>query len=352
MTLLVVRAVAHGLGCFALLGLGLAACQRAPSVSDRPGSLDSSAAPTPSSSATTPAAVTPTTTPSGSPLSRLVPKPQTGPRLACPLAIVPGVSFGPVALGETLDDLRRGGLTVTNVSDSHADVSLPGRADPGKKLGVSLCSGKIIDIWIDDLRTAPSCVTYEGKPIAPTMPREALEKLVGGCEATSPAVGGAHERCSDGGLYVGHGMGDFLQLRVQPKAFPFRDGCAVASDDGSPVELSPRERSSILEQTLNLTELSKYWHPSTPGRDPLRLVRTPLVAEQRLTMFGSPVVWIDEADAKKGTAFFRLTKLEATKTKAAVSFAYPVEGVAGSAVFKRASRAEAWRLESATVAER
>ena len=261
------------------------------------------------------------------------------------------MSLGPIALGETLEDLRRAGLTVTNVSDTHADVMLPGRADPGTKLGVTLCSGKIIDIWIDDLRTAPSCVTYDGKPIAPTMPREELEKLVGGCEGTAPRIGGAFERCQDGGLYVGHGMGTFLQLRVKPKTFTFEDACAIASDDGTLVELSPKERSSILKQTLNLTELSKYWHPSTPGRDPLRLVKTALVAEEPLTMFGSPVVWISEADAKKGTAFLRLTKLEATKTKATVSFAYPIEGVAGSAVFKRTSLPEAWRLESASVAE-
>jgi hypothetical protein len=280
-----------------------------------------------------------------------VPKARTGKRAACPLDLVPGVSFGPVALGETLADLERAGLAASNVSESHADVTLPGRADPAAKLGVTLCSGKIIDIWIDDLRTAPSCVTYEGKSIAPAMTREDLEKLLGGCEETSPRTGGAFERCHDGGLYVGHGMGSFLQLRVKPKSFPFDDACAIATDDGAPVELSAKDRSSILKQTLNLTELAKYWHPSTPGRDPLRLVRTPLVAEEPLTMFGSPVVWIDEAEAKKGTAFLALSKLEATKTKASVSFAYPIEGIRGSASFKRSSPSEAWRLDSASVAE-
>jgi hypothetical protein len=339
MSLLVGRAVVFGLGSLLVL-----ACQRTPQASDRPAPLDSAA------TASAPAADA--APPAGSPLSRLVPTPQAGPRAACPLSIVPGKSFGPIALGETLEDLKRAGLTVTNVSDTHADVNLPGRADPGSKLGVTLCSGKIIDIWIDDLRTAPACVTYDGKAIAPTIPREELEKLVGGCTDTPPAIGGAHERCSDGGLYVGHGMGNFLQLRVMPKDFPFRNACAIASDDGSLVELSPRERSSILRQTLNLTELARYWHPSTPGRDPLRIVKTPLVAEEPLRMFGSPVVWIDEADAKKGTAFFRVTKLDATKTKATVSFAYPVEGVTGTAVFEHTSLPELWRLESATVAER
>lgn len=281
-----------------------------------------------------------------------MPKPASGPRVACPLALVPGVSLGPIALGETLDDLKRAGLVVGNVSESHADVTLPGKGDAGTKVGVSLCAGKIIDIWIDDLRLAPSCVTYDDRPIAPSIAREELEKLFGGCAATAPRTGGAFERCADGGLYVGHGMGTFLQLRVKPKGFPFDDACAFATDDGSLVELAPAERSALLKQTLNLGEIAKYWHPDKPGRDPLRIVRTPLVAEESLTMFGSPVVWIAEADAKKGSAYFTVTKLEATKTKATVAFAYPVEGVVGTAVFKRSAPTDTWRLESATVAER
>ena len=118
------------------------------------------------------------------------------------------------------------------------------------------------------------------------------------------------------------------------------------------MELSPKDRSSILKQTLNLTELSKYWHVDKPGRDPLRIVKTPLVAEESLTMFGSPVKWIDEREATKGTAFFTVTKLAATKTKASVAFTYPIEGLVGTAVFARSSLSDAWRLESANVSER
>lgn len=260
------------------------------------------------------------------------------------------MSFGPIALGETLDDLKRGGLTVTSKSEGFADVTLGGTV-----LHVALCEGKIIDIWLDDLRGAPACVTYDGTSIAPTMPREELEKLAGGCVDTEPAIGGAFESCQGGGLYVGHGMGTFLQLRVRPKGYPFREECAFATDDGSLVALSASEKSSLLRQTLNLGEISRYWHPDKPGRDPLRLVRTPLLAEEKLTMFGSPVTWIDEAEAKKGTAFFTITKIEATKTKATVTFAYPVEGVVGTALFKPTigrHHARDWRLERASVAER
>ncbi len=287
-----------------------------------------------------------TSIPSGSPLSRLVPAPRPGPRDPCPLTIEPGVAFGPVQLGETLAVLEAGGLTVKRVSDTHAEIVLAG----GETLKVTLCEGKIIDIWIDDLRKAPACVAFGSTKIAPTIDRPDLEKLLGGCSGTAPRIGGAFERCQDGGVYVGHGMGTFLQIRVRPKSFPFDDACAIAKDDGAPIVLAPTVKNKMLESTLLMSELSPYWHPKVPGRDPLRIVRTPLIAEHNLMMFGSTVLWIDEADAKSGTAFFRITKLSATKTKATLTFEYPIEGVRGSVTF--AQRFGEWRYESGEVREK
>ena len=104
-------------------------------------------------------------------------------------------------------------------------------------------------------------------------------------------------------------MGTFLQIRVRPKSLPFDNACEIATDDGSQIALSNAEKNKMFEKTLNLPQLGPYWHVNIPGRDPLRIVKTPLVPEQALTMFGSPVVWIDEAEAKKGTAFLRITGL-------------------------------------------
>lgn len=327
--------------------LALGACERKSAPSDPPPSTASS-----SMSSSAPELPAPSAA-AGSPLSRLVPKPQAGPRAGLPMTVMPGVSFGPVALGETLEDLRKGGLVVSGVTDSHADVTVPGKAGGAVvQLRVSLCAGKIIDIWIDDLRLTPPSLTYDGKAITPTVPREELEKTFGGCKEMPPRIGGAFESCQDGGLYVGHGMGEFVQIRVRPKGFPFDDACAFATDDGSAVELSPAERSSIFKKTLNLSELSKHWHVDKPGRDPLRIVKTPLVPEESLTMFGSPVKWIEEREATKGTAYFVLTKLSATKTKATVGFSYPIEGLVGTAVFGRSSGSNEWRLENANVSER
>lgn len=345
------------LSMFALALSGFAACHAPPAASRSDGaSSDGPPASGTDASAPSATASAPATTVdagAGSPLSRLIPAARPGPRKACPLTIEPGVAFGPVVLGETLADLVRAGLSVKSVSSTHAEVTLPGV--PGGKpseLKVTLCEGKIIDIWIDDLREAPSCVAFAGTTFAPTIAREDLEKALGGCTAAAPRIGGAFERCQDGGVYVGHGMGTFLQIRVRPKAFPFDDACAIATDDGSAIVLSPAERTSLLKQTLNLRGLSDHWHVNEPGRDPLRIVRTTLVAEQPLTMFGSPVAWIDEREAKKGTAYLTITKLEATKTKATLAFTYPIEGVVGEATFARVTGTSEWRLESSDVHER
>ena len=40
----------------------------------------------------------------------------------------------------------------------------PAQGGPGT-IRVSFSAGKIIDIWIDDLRLAPKCVSYQGKII-------------------------------------------------------------------------------------------------------------------------------------------------------------------------------------------
>ena len=274
-----------------------------------------------------------------SPLSRLQPRSTSGPRHACPLEIVPGIRFGPVALGETLDDLRRGGLLPGDVSATHAEIASTG-------LQVSLCEGKIIDVWLDDLRVGPDCVRYEGAPIGRSIRREALEQRFGDWTAMPPGIGAAYERCAGGGLYIGHGLDDSLQLRVAPRGFAFDDTCAIATDDGTSVELSPSARSSLLRQTLNLSELSKYWHVDRPGRDPLRIVRTPFFPEEPLKMFGSPVCVGRCARREAGHGVPDNHEGGATRTKTTVAFAYPVEGIAGSAVFAHRSGPDEWRLET------
>lgn len=335
----------HRAATFLVFAGALAACQRTPPPSGQPDAVATGVA----AGSTAPAATTsaPAASSSGAPLDRLIPPSRPGPRALCPLTIEPGVGFGPVLLGETLADLKRAGLKVKPDSDSHATIELA--AGKGQ-LKLGLCQGKVIDIWIDDLREGPDCVTYAGKPVARSIPRSELETLLGGCSDTPLRIGGSFQHCQNGGVYVGHGMGNFVQIRVQPKGFDFDDACAIASDDGSPIELSPEARVGLLKQTLLLRELSPHWHVDKPGRDPLRIVKTPLVRAEPLIMFGSPVVWIDEPEAKPGTAFLKLSKLDATRTRATLSFSYPIEGLMGVVVFRKSG--EDWRIEKASVSER
>lgn len=333
MTMFTLRSVAFT----ALVVTNCFACKRSDAVTPDAGLL------------TAPVVSTPA--PSGSPLSRLIPPSRPGPRKDCPLTIEPGVAFGPVLLGETVADLVAAGLTVKNVTDTHADVTLHDTDGTEFTVKVTLCKGKILDIWIDDLRKGPSCVSYAGAPVATSVPREDLEKALGACVDAPPRIGGAFEICQDGGVSVGHGLGTFLQIRVRPKGLPFDNACELATDDGSQIPLTAHERDAMLQKTLNLSELSPYWHVNLPGRDPLRIVKTSLVSEQDLTMFGSTVVWIDESEAKKGTAFLRITALTATKTKATLSFEYPIEGVKGTATFAHVPNTHDWRLERGEVRE-
>jgi hypothetical protein len=255
-----------------------------------------------------------------------------------------------VALGETLETLRKAGLVLREVSDSQAELTLPGGTGEGTRLGIALCDGKIIEIWLDDLRTAPACVSYQGKLLAPQTPREEVEKLFGGCSATPPRIGGVIENCAGGGVYLGHGMGNFLQIRVRPRSFELDDSCERARDDGSPIELPAEVRTDMLKKTLNLPALGSHWHVDQPGRDPLRLVRTPIVPEQPLTMFGSPVVWITSSEATRSTAFLALTDLKATRTRATLAFTYPIEGVTGTVTFLH--HGKSWEIEKSEVKER
>ena len=232
------------------------------------------------------------------------------PRASCPLTIEPGVGFGPVDLGETREDLLKLGAKPKG-EPSNRDTEVFEIAG----LSVSLCGGKVVDIWLDDLRKAPDCVTYMAKPVARDIAREVFEKALGGCVGTAPRIGGTFEKCADGGVYVGHGMGDFMQVRVLPRgeAFELDGSCARALDDGSPIALDAKTRAKLLEQIVILDVLSPYWHVNTPGRKPLRIVKNAAFVENpTFMMFGEDVVWIDRTQTKPGMAYFDITSFVAT----------------------------------------
>jgi len=280
------------------------------------------------------------------PIASLVPRARTSPRPACPLTVEPGVALGPIDLGSTEADLAALGLPVTI---THHD-KVHGHATVGP-LQVSLCAGKVVDIWIDDLRKAPDCVVLDGKPVPRTISRDALKARVGACTTTEHRTGGSFERCQDGGAWIGYGMGDFLQVRVDPRGYSLDDLCPRLLDDGSPVALTREVRARVIERAVDVRAMAKYWHPDTPGRDPLRIVRSPHFPESpAFRMFGSAVVWIDPSEASRGTAYLQITSFEATATRMHVAYEYPVEGVS-TRVELRPSGDE-WIVHHADVRER
>ena len=269
--------------------------------------------------------------------------PATAPAAACPLDIVPGVSLGPVKLGDTLPGPAR----APSDTDFREDGPIHAR----------YCGGKAVDLWLDDLRLAPKCITLNGKPLARDVTLDALKKQFGDCRDAPPRIGGAFVECAGGAIRFGYGMGTFLQVRVGAKGTELDAECADFADDGRPVPLSTAERDALLQRVLDLDLLAPYWHPDRPGRRPLTVLTTDAVgglagaAPSALTIFGAPVQWVSPDDpAVLRTPLFEFTKLESTARRVRIEFRYPPEGVVGHVSFKR--RGDAWHLAEKKVSER
>lgn len=115
---------------------------------------------------------------------------------------------------------------------------------------------------------------------------------------------------------------------------------------------SKDDRHQILQLTIDLDVLDKYYHEGVAGRKPLQIVKSEAVPDALdLKKFGEPVRVIPRADAEgKGLAYLEIKKLEIDGTRAQVDFAYPVEGVQGTAKFQKGDAG--WRVESRELHER
>lgn len=257
---------------------------------------------------------------------------------ACPLDIVPGRALGPVALGDPVGPTGRAPAETdfVEVGPVHART----------------CGGQAVDVWLDDLRVAPACVTLSGRPLDRTVTLDALRKRFGDCRDLPPRIGGAFIECAGGGVRFGYGLGTFLQVRVARPGGELDDECADLADDGSPVPLPVAERDALLQQVLDHAALAPFWHPDHPGRRPLRLETSGALAPGDAPAFmlmGAPVALVDAAASGAGPVF-RFTALKSSAQRVTIAFAYPVEGVVGTAQFRR--RLGTWRLEGVEVGER
>ena len=269
---------------------------------------------------------------------------QTG---ECPLAVVPGTALGPIRIGETPAELAQHGLPLKPKSKHETTEFFEVGPYHAK-----LCGGKVVDVWIDDLRTAPDCITIAGKKLERNIAREQLVAMFADCKQAPPRTGGQFEECEQGGVRIGWGMGDFIQLRVAKKGTRLDDSCEMLLDDGTQVPLGASEKAKMLQKVIDLDLLAPFWHREVPGRDPLKLIENDLVADKpELTIFGSKVVYLRRQDAEqKRLPFFEFTKVSSTATKARIEFRFPVEGVVGHVEFEK--RGDDWQLSAKQVAER
>lgn len=303
----------------------------------------------PKEPAPVPAPATPTAIPSppAPPPNARIPTPGTVQKGECPLAIEPGRALGPVQLGSTRRQLEQTGLTITQVHDIDGEQMV--RVGPYQARS---CDGRVTEAWLDDLRLAPDCVTIAGKPVPRDIPREDLIARFDDCHELSPRIGGTFTECAGGGVRIGYGMGDFVQIRVGLPGIELDDDCRHVLDDGSPVDLSPDEFGPMLEQTVDLDVLGPYWHPELDGRQPLRIVLgQPAPYRVQFNKFGSPVVYVDAAAAANSSLpAFEVTSVTATATTARIEFRYAVEGLAGSTTFRH--RMDQWVMTGHELAER
>lgn len=293
---------------------------------------------------------TETTAPAPAPSSALPATSATRTKGDCPLSIVPGRSLGPVHLGDRVEALATvTGLPVRVTSRAGTTEFLEVGA-----LKVRACRGVVSEIWLEDVRTAPPCVEVPGSflpAVQPSVARSEFTRRFGKCTKLPPRKGGTFDECADGGVRVGTGLGNFIQVRVAAAGSSLDDTCDPAVDDGGVRDLAPDELTQVLQRTLELDALVPYWHRELPGRVPLRVARTDANrAVTRLTMFGSPVIWLEAEHIKAGRPIFEFTAIEATVAKVTVQFRFAAEGVVGKAVFEK--RGREWLVVEKSVAER
>ncbi len=157
--------------------------------------------------------------------------------------------------------------------------------------------------------------------------------------------------CEAGGIRIGWGMGNFVQVRVAKTGTSLDDTCEMLLDDGAPVALPDDQRKALLQKVLDLDLLAGYWHRDRPGRDPLRVAQSDIVkGNPRLSMFGADVVYAGKDELKRSKApYFEFVKLSSSATRTRIEFRYPVEGVVGHVVFEK--RSGSWSMADKSVAE-
>jgi hypothetical protein len=129
--------------------------------------------------------------------------------LKCPIAIVPGQSFGALRLGQEAEALKKMGLVVRPVEGA-SQAAVVGRFAvifEAPRIGnVPLASLGTVKSIEGELGQLPACVTYKGKRIPKSSSVEKLARIFKNCKKGESAVGGNITEC-DGVLITSGGFG-------------------------------------------------------------------------------------------------------------------------------------------------
>lgn len=120
--------------------------------------------------------------------------------------IEPGVSIGKVSLGQAVGSLPG------PEKQENGTVTVP----PG--ISASIKDGRVVDIWLEDIRALAMPVIVAGVTIPPDAPLERIKELLGPCQEV-PVKGGMFFNCK-AGVAIGTdflGEGRFVQVRVGPR---------------------------------------------------------------------------------------------------------------------------------------
>lgn len=123
------------------------------------------------------------------------------------IEIIPGRSIGEVRVGEQAGKLPKRAVF----------QGMSGELDG---VHFSISSGKVDDVWIEDLRTLKLEVNLAGRLIPRNAPLKEIKKILGACEKVQGIKGGVFFVCKSG-LTLGcdfNEQGDFVQLRIKPVA--------------------------------------------------------------------------------------------------------------------------------------
>lgn len=121
------------------------------------------------------------------------------------VVVVPRTSVGQVTIGQELS-------TLSVTKNEHRRVEVP----PG--ISALIEDGKVVDIWIEDLRTLNADVSVGGVLVPPHASLAEIKSALGPCSEV-PVKGGMFFNCQSG-LSLGTdfaGEGKFIQLRVKPR---------------------------------------------------------------------------------------------------------------------------------------